>query len=332
MSIFAITTILSCSNDDEGEGSDCSGFSIEVDNWTNDHNAWAQQNGGTQPITYQWSNGSTTGTIGGSASGPGTLEAGIYTVTVTDGKGCTETGSVTIVNAPATLENIIGCVTDVLGKVNVHITDDGETDITERGIYYATHSGITENDTQIISDYTGVSSTFTITLENLNPSTTYYVRSYVINSGGKSFADEVSFTTNANSSPFTIGQSYQGGIIGGISCDGLHGFIVSAVNVDYQRSWSQANSLCENLTYNGYSDWKLPSYAQLVKMHSNLHLNGLGDFYTGSTVYVNYWSSFTTDDNTVCGNKVGTYYDMDEGTSGEIGVCYQLRTRPVREF
>ncbi len=324
---------LSCNSDGNNEeNTDCSGFSIEVDTWTNNHNAWVQQNGGTQPITYLWSNGATTGTIGGSASSAGTLDAGTYTVTVTDGKGCTETGSVTIVNELATIENSVGCVTDILGKINVHITDDGESEITERGIYYAIQSGVTENDNQLISDYTGISSTFSITMENLSPTTTYYVRAYVINAGGKSLADEVSFTTNADASPYTIGQWYQGGIIGGLSCDGLHGFIVSAVNIDTQRSWNGANSLYENSTYNGYDDWHLPTYAQLVQMHSNLHLNGLGNFYTGSTVYVNYWSSFTTYDNTVCGDKIGIYYDMDQGVSGEIGICYQLRTRPVRIF
>lgn len=332
ISIFAIATILSCSSrDDEGEESvDCTGFSIEVDNWTNDHNAWAQTNGGTPPFTYQWSNGETTATIGGSASGPGTLEAGTYTVTVTDSNGCTETGSITIVNKLATIENSVGCISDTLGEINVHIIDDGETEITEKGIYYSTQSGVTENDTQLIFNGTTNSSYFTITMENLNPSTTYYVRGYVVNAAGKSLADEISFTTNAGPSPFTIGQAYQGGIIGGISCDGLHGFIVS----DYfdQTSWQEANDLCENLVYNGYSDWKLPTMNQLRIMRENLYLQGLGDFHTGNTIYDNYWSSFHSYDDTVCGDYIGGYLGFSTNNEGTISVCYHLCVVPIREF
>lgn len=233
----------------------------------------------------------------------------------------------------AVIENTLGCIKDVSGQINIYIADSGKSEITERGVYYSTRSGVTENDTRIISDFTGASPTYssiTITINNLNPSTTYYVRGYVINSEGKSFGNEISFTTDSKSSPLKVGQYYQGGIIGGLSCDGLHGFIVS--DLDIQKSWSQANSYCENLIYNGYSDWKLPNYNQLVDIYKNLHLNGIGNFYTSNRVYENYWSSFTVDDNSVCGNKKGTYFDMDKGISGEIGVCYKLRTRPIREF
>ena len=57
--------------------------------------ATANGNGGATPYTYAWSNGAT----GATASG---LAAGTYTATVTDGNGCTNTGSVTITE-PAVL-------------------------------------------------------------------------------------------------------------------------------------------------------------------------------------------------------------------------------------
>lgn len=58
----------------------------------NDGTATANSYGGTSPYTWLWSTGATTATIAG-------LDAGTYTVTVTDNKGCMATGSVLIVTA-----------------------------------------------------------------------------------------------------------------------------------------------------------------------------------------------------------------------------------------
>ncbi|MBI4649131.1 MAG: hypothetical protein HY738_21705, partial [Bacteroidia bacterium] len=58
--------------------------------------ATAATSGGTSPYTYLWSNGSTTNFIAG-------VPAGIYTITVTDSNGCTESANVAIneTGAPA---------------------------------------------------------------------------------------------------------------------------------------------------------------------------------------------------------------------------------------
>ena len=58
----------------------------ETSSGANDGTAVATPSGGTGAYTYLWSNGSTTDVITG-------LAPGIYTVTVTDGNGCTATGS-----------------------------------------------------------------------------------------------------------------------------------------------------------------------------------------------------------------------------------------------
>ena len=49
---------------------------------TNDGTASANPTGGSQPYTYAWSNDSTTVSINN-------LDEGVYTVTITDGNGCT---------------------------------------------------------------------------------------------------------------------------------------------------------------------------------------------------------------------------------------------------
>ncbi|MCO6500824.1 MAG: PKD domain-containing protein [Vicingus serpentipes] len=56
-----------------------------------DGSATITPTGGTTPYTYSWSSG-------GTGASETNLGAGIYTVTVIDDKGCTETGSITIIN------------------------------------------------------------------------------------------------------------------------------------------------------------------------------------------------------------------------------------------
>lgn len=60
--------------------------------------------GGTQPYSYSWSNGGTTDQIDN-------LSAGTYTVTVTDGSGCSVSGSYTVNNNAGTLA-VTGSITD----------------------------------------------------------------------------------------------------------------------------------------------------------------------------------------------------------------------------
>jgi hypothetical protein len=60
----------------------------------NDGNASVSVSGGTPPNSYLWSNGATTGAISN-------LGAGTYDLTVTDSKGCTSTGSVSLVSPTA---------------------------------------------------------------------------------------------------------------------------------------------------------------------------------------------------------------------------------------
>jgi hypothetical protein len=58
----------------------------ETSSGANDGTAVATPSGGTPGYTYLWSNGSTADSIGG-------LAPGVYTVTITDGNGCTAVGS-----------------------------------------------------------------------------------------------------------------------------------------------------------------------------------------------------------------------------------------------
>ena len=76
------------------------------------------------------------------------------------------------------------------------ISDDGGAAITERGFVYATTANPTTAKTKVTSG--SGKGEFTATVTNLVKATTYYIRSYAINSKGTSYGMESSFTTPSN--------------------------------------------------------------------------------------------------------------------------------------
>ncbi|MEZ4990989.1 MAG: SdrD B-like domain-containing protein, partial [Saprospiraceae bacterium] len=94
-------------------------------------------NGGTPAYTYAWSNGATTEDLSG-------LPAGTYSVTITDSKGCTETGSFIIDQAPDLV--VSGTFTDAV----CYQESSGTIDLTVSGgtpaYTYAWSNGATTED------------------------------------------------------------------------------------------------------------------------------------------------------------------------------------------
>lgn len=80
-------------------------------------------NGGTAPYAYSWSTGSTTRTVTG-------LGAGLYTIQITDAKGCIVTRSATVSQPPAPIT-----ATFATTDVTCNGANDGKTTVTARGGY-----------------------------------------------------------------------------------------------------------------------------------------------------------------------------------------------------
>ena len=79
------------------------------------------------------------------------------------------------------------------------VTNDGGTEVTERGVVYSTSQNPTTSNTKITSG-TG-RGLFTCDITNLQEGTIYYVRAYAINKKGTSYGEQKSFTTKAYAVP-----------------------------------------------------------------------------------------------------------------------------------
>jgi hypothetical protein len=190
-----------------------------------------------------------------------------------------------------------------------NITNDGGSSIVLRGVCYSTSPNPNMGNSRT-EDGSGIGSFITV-LRGLNPSTTYYAKSYAKNSNGVVvYGNEVSFITSS----ITIGSNYAGGIVFYIDSTGQHGLVCAPSNqggftwggafiggTSSAFGTGQANtslilagsnqrpiaaSVCDDLVLNGYSDWYLPSFGELHLMYLNLRVQFIGGFLNAW-----YWSS-----------------------------------------
>ena len=90
-------------------------------------------------------------------------------------------------------------ITGYSATISSNITSENGATVTERGVCYSTSINPTTSSSKQTSG-TG-SGAYDITITGLLASTTYYVRSYAINSAGTSYSSEISVTTGARSLP-----------------------------------------------------------------------------------------------------------------------------------
>ena len=150
-------------------------------------------------------------------------------------------------------------------KLSMDLSYDSGYGYDEVGFYYSKYSNPIENGIQIkISS--GDDSYY---LYESDPGL-YYVVAYAKNEFGVSYGEILNFEIIESTSKFEFGGiKYQ-------------------VSPDLGESeWEEAISLCKNLSYNGYSDWYLPSKYELKVMIDNrITIGGFkNDIYWSSTEY-----------------------------------------------
>ena len=232
--------------------------------------------------------------------------------------------------------------------VNSAIIDDRGCAITERGfcwsrtvnpIYFPFHVQLGNG-----------LGTFSTTLSNLIPNSTYYVRTYAITVNGTFYGPEKTFMTT-NTSGLAIGQNYAGGIIFYLDSSMQHG-LVSAAQDQGAFPWgcfgvgmstignvgagaqntativalcgdsNTAAKVCDNFYQNGYSDWYLPSSGEFSLIYLNLITNGIGNFNYGTV----YWTS------TECDVVSALRFHPLDGSVDCLFKSYSYPVRAIRTF
>jgi hypothetical protein len=158
--------------------------------------------------------------------------------------------------------------------------------------------------------------------------------------------------------PYTIGQTYGGGIIFYIDQTFQHGLVCASTDQSDGIVWqteplsntnvtntsigsgqsntnslvtilgpgSYAATICHDLVLNGFSDWFLPSKNEALTMYNNLSGLGIGNFNSGMGVY--YWSSSEIDIYNVWGVS---FYSLGGGI-WSLTKSWGCRVRAVRAF
>jgi hypothetical protein len=177
---------------------------------------------------------------------------------------------------PAITTQAVSDIDVTSARLNGAITDVGDPAYTVRGFVYGTmHNPTIGNDIVKQVSGTGTGAFFT-DLTGLTKGTTYYVRAYATNSKGTVYGQEVSFVPV---SPYYVE----------LPVDGL---MVQKIDIGIGYC-PNINSLCDNSSVAGYTDWRLPTKDELAVLYNNKTVIGgfMNSCYWSSTVYSvgNYW-------------------------------------------
>ncbi len=133
--------------------------------------------------------------------------------------------------------------------LNGEIIENGEPAYTERGFVYGTTKNPTLNDTKVVVQGSSLGE-FSAKVSQLTAKTdVYYFRAYATNQTGTAYGENME-----------IPMQY---------------ITIKAASLAVQRSdlgkvnWSSAISMCHGSTAGGFSDWRLPTYDEVMTLYSN---------------------------------------------------------------
>jgi hypothetical protein len=93
--------------------------------------------------------------------------------------------------------------------------------------------------------------------------------------------------------------------------------------------WDSAAQKCDELEFNGFDDWFLPSRDELDQMYGNLKRRNLGDFKDGGGYDVFYWASSMQENNIISPRPHRQYFR--NGEMGYAASANNAYVRPIRQ-
>lgn len=224
-------------------------------------------------------------------------------------------------------------------KISGEISQAGGADIIERGFCLALYTNPTISDTKI-SNGDGLGS-FTSTIHDLNPASTYFVRAYATNRVGTTYGNEVSLTTqtgiiNLTTTPISHVKAFSATLGGDITDDG--GTSISSRGICWSTTPNPTtdNNTILNGTGKGVFTSSLSGLTHETTYYVRAYANNSFGTYYGNEV------SFTTKDGiiTISTNSVsnvGVIYATsggnisDDGGANLIakGVCWSTNENPT---
>lgn len=220
----------------------------------------------------------------------------------------------------------------------------GSTGSYTRGIAFSTSPNPTLYD-PAVNEGAG-DGNFSVTLSNLSPNTTYYVRPYVIQNYSEFYGKEISFTTTGpglGTGPAGGQIFYDDGNGGGMEVYpvnwttdwGCTGLFMSGLDTIVGSGASNTDSIttycletevaalyCANYSIGGYDDWYLPSLHELKLIYQNAYALG----------YINVPQGVYHSSSQINGNQAYgvSFWDGTSTINEKIMPGYQVL--PIRTF
>ena len=226
-------------------------------------------------------------------------------------------------------------------SVSGNVTDDGNAEVTERGIVYSKIQNPTISDDKIRKG-SGIGS-FTCNLTDLQDGVTYYVRAYATNLKGTAYGEEKSFTTKTINLP-TISTttasniSYTSATIGGnVSNDGGANVTERGIVYSTSKEPTISNSKVKNGSGTGSFSCNLSNLQDGVTYYvrayaTNLKGTTYGEEKSFTTKTINLPTVSTTNTNNISYTSatVGGNISNDGGANvTERGIVYSTSKGPT---